>query len=101
MIFLFLYTGIISVIIALDALMETWLKFQLKWRLLIGIIIMYGLPSYVNFSIQFFFYEILKGYFLFVCMQLAFFTTRQVSAMEELTWVSGLVFVAHLRKIMY
>lgn len=89
-------------IIALDASMQVWSRSQLKWRLLITTTIMY--VRWTPFVHKFIFHclTLLNNFLVFdfllrvvnltepLCslMQLAFFTTRKVEALEELTWVS-------------
>lgn len=82
--------------ITLGVPMLTWLRSQWKWRLRITIITMYGeCQSYMYFQFPDFVVYISKylhwGYYIH-STQLAFFTTRKVNALEELTWVSWFPF---------
>lgn len=89
---------LIAIFILLGFLIQTWWRYQWKWRHLISTITMYEIISYMFYFFHFpccllliIRIHIFIGFSLL--MQLAFFTTRKVKAMEELTWVSRIYFI--------
>lgn len=70
---------------------QIWLKSLWRWRLQIATIIMWGVSVVAVFfkNISYYTYIMVCNIYLvvyFFSSQLAFFTTREVKALEELTW---------------
>lgn len=84
------------ILILLDVLIQTWLRYLWRWRPLTIAIIAYDIPDTDDYFSTFLL--IVCGpnlMFIFMSspfLKLAFFTTRKVEAFEELTWVSWFLY---------